>query len=52
MTNRGTRTPPVTRSNVDSPVGSQPRRGERTDFVSVSIAMSMPAGDGLRRGTR
>jgi len=52
ITARGTRSSLGEVDTAMSSVDSQPRRGERSDYQPVSIAMAESSGDDIRRGTR
>jgi hypothetical protein len=52
ITTRGTRSSSSVVDPFASAIGDQPRRGARSDVQPVSVAMTAPTGDGVRRGTR
>ncbi|MCH5374572.1 MAG: hypothetical protein JJ992_11400 [Planctomycetes bacterium] len=49
---RGTRSTLTPLGDLPQSVGDQPRRGERSDFQPVALAMADASSDGIRRGTR
>jgi hypothetical protein len=49
---RGTRSIVETVDDFSSPVGDQPRRGERSEHQPVNAAVAVAAHDIIRRGTR
>jgi len=49
---RGTRSIVETVDGFSSPVGDQPRRGERSEHQPVNAAVAVAADDIIRRGTR
>jgi hypothetical protein len=52
VSQRGTRSPLMQRDSFSESIGTQPRRGERPEYETISLAMVTPAADGIRRGSR
>jgi hypothetical protein len=52
ITVRGTRSELTTADGFPSPIGDQPRRGERAHYQPAVITAAAVPGDTIRRGTR
>lgn len=52
VSQRGTRSTLAAREAIIDPLITQPRRGTRAEYQTISIAMSEAPANGIRRGTR